>query len=81
MLLLLPKDIVQLIDTILHRHRIDTVLREYRTLVRDHGGKEGAIIYRGIGYNYRSCGEEMKGYTLGLYNIRGYEVALLPKNY
>jgi hypothetical protein len=79
MLLLLPKDIVLLIDGILHRHRMDIVLKEYRVHVTGGACMEGSVLYHGLSYNYRWYHEVV--HEEPLYDIRGYDVAFLPSNY
>ena len=77
MLSLLPKDIVWLIDGILHRHRLDIVLDEYRMLVTRSFG--GSVHYYGLTYNYRSYDEIDEDEPL--YDRRCLKVAVLPRNY
>ena len=83
LLSLLPKDIVWLIDGILHRHRLDMVIFEYRTMLRvDHEDGTRFITYRGLSYNYRSFSDDDDWSDDDpVYDMQGQEVALLPKNY
>ena len=79
-----------LIDRILHRHRMDVVLNEYRKLVRFHPVAEGAIrltVYKcdrthHYSYNYRPCGigdSRVPGSVL--YNKNGDIVGKVPLRY
>jgi hypothetical protein len=91
MLLLLPKDIVRLIDTMLYRYRIGVVLHEYGTVVVRHTYIEGAIVLKPLSgdayclltYNYRWLESRYRNPILGrpLYDKHGFVVAKLPLLY
>jgi hypothetical protein len=80
MLSMLPKDIIWLIDGILHHHRMGMILDEYQSMLRtDDDG--GSIGFRGLSYNFRSFNEQDWSDDDPVYDKHGLEVAPIPKNY